>query len=103
MTSKHEVGQTVHIPFWLVLDLLDASPHQAFCKGTVAALRTEEHNGPSGPVQVEVADVNLGKPGLDVTGIQVDNLLRDDELEEWARNIAAWFLAYPEQLKASQS
>jgi hypothetical protein len=103
MTSKHEVGQEVHIPFWLVLDLLDSFQGHAFVRGKITSLYTIDAAGPAGPIVLEVADIDLGNDLLAKT-VHRENILQTSELEEWTKNIAAWFMAYPESLKqASQN
>jgi len=87
-------GTEVFVPFWVVLDCLDATPPEPFVRCTVLNSGRRRLASPSGPVTLDVCDLEL-KPGLVAAGIPAEYLVQRTDLDKWAKCIAAWFAAYP--------
>ncbi len=92
MTS-HEIGDIVFVPFWVVFESLDATPPNPFLKCTILSVGTTPDD------QVEICDLNLGKPGLIAPGVVTKHLIKPSQLGEWAKIIADWFIDYAEKEK----
>jgi hypothetical protein len=94
MTSV-DVGDTVYVPFWVVLDCLDTSPPSPFLKCKVLTTGERVLNSPTGTVIGRVCDIELGKEGLVANAIPQEYLILPNELNDWATKIAKWFSDYP--------
>jgi len=96
MTSiNFSVGETVYVPFWSLLDFLDATPPEPFVKCKILNLVTQRQNSPNGPVEYMAADLDLGKPDLFANGVPIEYLIKAGQLQAWADKIADWFRGYP--------
>lgn len=94
--EKHDftVGEEVFVPFWIMLDFLDASPPEPFIKCKILRIWTGNFQDANGPVARTACDLDLNKPDLIATGIPIAYLIKQDDLEEWVSKIADWFKNY---------
>lgn len=90
----YQPGETVFVPFWILNDYLDTVHSDPFVKCTILSLQQTIGRGPAGEVEITVCNLDLGKPDLVAYFVPVTYLIARDELRNWARQIADWFLAY---------
>lgn len=82
MTSKFTTGQSIFVPFWVVMGYYTVVPPQPFIKATIV-----EYEPP-----LDNYSLDLGPMVVD--GIPSEYLIPEDELEHWANKIAEWFKSY---------
>lgn len=95
-------GDSVYVPFWCVLDVLDVTPPDPFLKATVLTVTARRLHSPDGPVDGAVCDLEL-KPGLIATAVPIAYVIQPDQLGLWATRISDWFLSYPGKQTSSHS
>lgn len=83
------VGDTVYVPFWVVLEYLDNTPPDAFVSCQIINKGVRSFN--NGDIQIEACDLEI-KEGLVAYTIPVDHILSKNELPDWANKIAQWFV-----------
>ncbi len=96
-TISIKVGDTVFIPFWIVLEFLDAAPPDPFVKCQVINIGPRRANSPNGTIEYVACDLELGKKDLIANAIPADYLIEPSNLKEWAERIANWFKSYPDR------
>lgn len=94
-TISIEVGTKYYIPFWVLLEYLDAAPPNPFIEVEVISLDTKYGSNPDGPVEVPCCDLRCdGKRQLIAHGIPTEYLIEQTDLKEWANKIADWFRSF---------
>ena len=91
---EFKVGDEAFLPFWIVLEFLDATPPAPFIRCRVLGIGTRELIGLGGKYSFEACDLNLGKPDLIAPGVPATYLIHRDDLREWANRIGNWFIDY---------
>ena len=93
MTS-HKVGDTVFVPFWVVLEYYDVTPPDPFVKGLILNTYHKNTINEDAQATVEVCDLGLGKSNLIAYSVPVSYLIRRAELSHWINSISDWFKNY---------
>lgn len=88
------LNAVVYVPFWIVLDYLDIAPPHPFIKCTVININKKIMQSPNGNIELQVCDLELGKPDLIATSVPLSYIIVEDELKDWATKIANWFMDY---------
>lgn len=86
-------GQLAYVPFWVLLEFLDATPPDPFVCGTILSINLRRVNSPTGQQQFMACDFEI-KPDLVAPGIPIDYLIAQEDLNAWAEKIADWFKNY---------
>lgn len=96
MTStKMVIGAKFYVPFWVLLEFLDATPPNPFIEVEILSVDTKYGTSPDGPVEVPCCDLMCdGKRQLVANNIPAEYLIAPDNLREWADKIAEWFRDY---------
>lgn len=90
--SDVSVGSVYYIPFWIVLEFLDAAPPDPFVKAEVINIHDMSALNDDTPIRVKCCDIIIGgKSGLIANNIPTEYLIKPIELPEWAERIANWF------------
>jgi hypothetical protein len=98
MTSpKLAIGDVVFVPFWVIIEYLDASPPAPFIKCEIVAMYIRTMQSPTGAVSTEVCDLKI-KEGLVAFTLPLDYLIQSKDLDSWADKISNWFKEYPKTL-----
>jgi hypothetical protein len=93
-------GDDAYIPFWVVLESLDAAPPAPFIKCRVRDIGPRRMQSPTGPTEYAGCDLEI-KPNLIAPGIPLDYLIKPEHLVEWANKLGDWFRDYPRSLQAN--
>ena len=98
MTSpKLAISDVVFVPFWVIIDYLDASPPAPFIKCEIVAMYIKTMQSPTGAVSTEVCDLKI-KEGLIAFTLPSDYLIQSKDLDAWAEKISNWFKTYPQTI-----
>lgn len=89
-----KVGDECYVPFWILLDFVDATPPDPFIKCMIISLYEGTAHSPSGDITATFCDLNLGKDDLIASAMPVDYLIAQQDLKQWAENISKWFADY---------
>lgn len=84
----------VYIPFWIVLEYLDAAPPEPFIECKIIRIEEKSLNSPDGSLIFKLCDLELCKPNLIAPDVPYEFLITKDQLGLWANKIANWFLDY---------
>ncbi len=90
-TISLKPGDTAFVPFWVVLEFIDATPPDPFVSGKILNIGTRHTKTPEGPYQFLACDFEI-KPDLIAPGLPLDYIIQESDLKDWARKIADWFL-----------
>lgn len=86
------IGSTYYIPFWVLLEFLDATPPDPFIKVQIVNLHDMSAMANDVPMKVKCCDIIIdGKSGLIANNIPTEYLIEPAELPNWAERIANWF------------
>lgn len=92
------IGAKFYVPFWVLLEFLDASPPNPFISVEVLSIEPKTASGPEGPVEVLCCDLKCdGKKQLIAHNIPAEYLIAPANLREWATKIANWFSEFGEK------
>lgn len=87
-------GDEFYIPFWIILQFLDAAPPDPFIKVTIAEKKWNNGVSPDGPVEVLCCDLRCPR-NIFANDIPAHYLIKPNNLQEWANRIADWFRDFP--------
>ena len=91
-STKLVIGAKFYVPFWVLLEFLDATPPNPFIEVVIISIDTKYGTNPDGPVRVLCCDLMCnGKRQLVANNIPAEYLIAPDNLREWADKIADWF------------
>lgn len=91
MSNEISIGSVYYIPFWILLEFLDATPPDPFIKVRVS--NTFKMSATNSKGSVDCCDLII-KPGLIANGIPTEFLIDQKDLPFWANKISEWFLNY---------
>lgn len=88
------IGDELYVPFWIILQFLDAAPPDPFIRGTVVDKKWNTGVSQDGPVEVLCCDLKCPK-SVFASDIPASYLIKPDCLPEWAERIGNWFRDFP--------
>lgn len=98
MTSQVEIGGEYYLPFWILLEYLDAAPPDPFVQVKVLSMSIKNGSSPDKPVEVPCCNLMCNfKQQLIAHDIPAEFLIAPEDLKEWAGRIADWFRKFGEQ------
>lgn len=102
ISAEWKEGDRAYVPFWVLLDVLDASYPHPFIEVTIDAVKQCDLNSPSGLVKSITCDIQI-KPGLTADNVPVNYLIKLADLGIWADRIASWFKNFPNQISSQHT
>src|ERR1700735_125257 len=88
-----QLNQEVYVPFWVLLEFIDAAPPDPFVKCRIINIGQRCLNSPTGQVQILMCDLEI-KPGLVAPSLPVSHVIAKENLADWAIKIGDWFKEY---------
>lgn len=95
MVDKATIGSTYYLPFWILLEFLDATPPDPFVSVRIVNMYQMSSMNDGQKTTIECCDLIINnKSDLTANNIPIQFLIHQEDLQSWAEKISNWFLNY---------